>query len=93
MSGSRVSAGHPSVCAGDYDKDGWIDLFVTYFGRNVLYRNVAGRRFEDVTARAGVETAGTSAGVPAAASSTHDRDGDLDLFVANYLRFDLATAP
>src|SRR6266702_2252058 len=47
------------VCAGDYDNDGWIDLFVTYFGRNVLYHNRGDGTFEDVAARAGLPTTGT----------------------------------
>ena len=81
-----------SVCAGDYDNDGWIDLFVTYFGQNILYRNAAGKRFEDVTTRARVETAGTRWG-SGCSFIDYDRDGDLDLFVANYLRFDAASAP
>ncbi len=81
-----------SVCAGDYDNDGWIDLFVTYFGQNVLYRNVEGTRFEDMTRRARVETTGTRWG-SGCSFIDYDRDGDLDLFVANYLRFDAATAP
>ena len=81
-----------SVCAGDYDNDGWIDLFVTYFGQNVLYRNRDGARFEDVTLSARVETAGVRWG-SGCSFLDYDRDGDLDLFVANYLRFDLASAP
>src|SRR5580698_8220698 len=39
------------VCAGDYDNDGYTDLFVTYWGQNALYRNIEGRSFEDVTAK------------------------------------------
>jgi hypothetical protein len=81
-----------SVCAGDYDNDGWIDLFVTYFGENVLYRNRAGSRFEDVTATAGLATTAVRWG-SGCSFIDHDRDGDLDLFVANYLRFDVASAP
>ena len=76
-----------SVCAGDYDNDGWIDVFVTYFGRNVLYRNAGGRRFEDTTGSAGLETTGERWG-SGCSFIDYDRDGDLDLFVANYLRFD-----
>jgi hypothetical protein len=79
------------VCAGDYDNDGAIDLFVTYYGRNVLYRNLGGGRFEDVTAKAGVSTAGTRWG-SGCSFLDYDRDGKLDLFVANYLAFDLSTA-
>jgi hypothetical protein len=80
------------VCAGDYNGDGWTDLFITYFGRNALYRNESGRRFEEVTDRAGVSTSGIRWG-SGCSFVDHDRDGDLDLFVANYLRFDLAAAP
>lgn len=79
-----------SVCAGDYDNDGWSDLFVTYYGQNVLYRNGEGR-FEDATAKAGVTTRGVRWG-SGCTFVDFDRDGRLDLFVANYLKFDLATA-
>ena len=80
-----------SVCAGDYDNDGWIDLFVTYYGQNVLYRNREGR-FDEVTASAGLTAQGTRWG-SGCSFIDYDRDGDLDLFVANYLRFDLPSAP
>jgi hypothetical protein len=46
------------VCAGDYDNDGALDLFITYYGQNVLYRNEKGRTFRDVTADAGLATTG-----------------------------------
>jgi hypothetical protein len=79
------------VCAGDFDNDGFTDLFVTYWGRNVLYRNLGGRSFEDVTDRAGLPRTGHwSTGC---AFLDYDRDGRLDLFVANYLVQDLKTAP
>ncbi|MGH9373857.1 MAG: CRTAC1 family protein [Vicinamibacterales bacterium] len=81
-----------SVCAGDYDNDGWIDLFVTYYGQNVFYRNRSGDRFDDVTADAGLRAPGTRWG-SGCSFIDYDRDGDLDLFVANYLRFNLADAP
>ena len=81
-----------SVCAGDYDNDGFIDLFVTYYGTNVLYRNLGSGRFEDVTSRAGLITSGTRWG-SGCTFVDFDRDGRLDLFVANYLKFDLRTAP
>jgi hypothetical protein len=80
-----------SVCAGDYDNDGFIDLFVTYYGANVLYHNVGGARFEDVTAKAGLPADGVRWG-SGCAFVDYDRDGRLDLFVANYLKFDLAAA-
>ncbi len=82
-----------SVCAGDYDNDGWIDLFVTYFGANVLYRNAGDGTFEDATAKAGLPAGGAARWGAGCSFVDYDRDGRLDLFVANYLRFDLATAP
>ena len=81
-----------SVCAGDYDNDGWLDLFVTYYGRNVLYRNRGVERFEDVTEAAGLLAPGTRWG-SGCSFIDYDRDGRLDLFVAHYLVLDLATAP
>jgi hypothetical protein len=79
------------VCAGDVDNDGWTDAFLTYFGRNVMLRN-SGGKFEDITARSGLAVAGTRWG-SGCTFIDYDRDGDLDLFVANYLRFDLKAAP
>jgi len=89
--GLRRTGWASGVCAGDYDNDGWIDLFVTYYGRNVLYRNRGGG-FEDVTRAAGLEQAADRWGSGCTFVDV-DRDGRLDLFVANYLRFDLASAP
>jgi hypothetical protein len=79
------------VCAGDYDNDGWTDLFLTYYGRNVLYRNRGDGRFEDVTARARLAAPDVRWG-SGCSFVDYDRDGRADLFVANYLRFDLAAA-
>jgi hypothetical protein len=90
--GLDASGWASSVCAGDYDNDGRIDLFITYYGQNVLYRNLGAGRFEDVTARAGLPVGGTRWG-SGCAFIDYDRDGRVDLFVANYLRFDLASAP
>ena len=73
------------VAAGDYDNDGDLDLYVNNYGPNVLYRNNGDGSFTDVTARAGV---GNGHKVGAAAHFLDmDKDGDLDLFVANYLDF------
>jgi hypothetical protein len=88
--GLRRTGWASAVCAGDYDNDGWLDIFVTYYGQNVLYRNHAGR-FEDVTAAAGLATNGTRWG-SGCSFLDYDRDGKLDLFVANYLVLDLQTA-
>ena len=89
--GVRRTGWASSVCAGDYDNDGRIDLFVTYYGHNVLYHNRGGGRFDDLTSRAGLSAKGPRWG-SGCTFVDYDRDGRLDLFVANYLRFDLATA-
>ena len=68
--GLRRTGWASSVCAGDYDNDGWIDLFVTYYGRNVLYRNRGDGRFEDVTHERRTGAARATAGDRAARSST-----------------------
>ncbi len=80
------------VCVGDYDNDGWDDLFVTYFGKNVLYHNNGDGTFTDVSQKAGVAGKGTRWNT-GCAFVDYDRDGHLDLFVANYIALDLATAP
>ncbi len=72
------------VAVGDYDNDGFQDLYVTNFGRNVLYHNNGDGTFTDVTAKAGVDDPRWST---SAAWVDYDRDGRLDLFVANYLDF------
>ena len=74
------------AAAGDYDNDGFIDLFVTAVGGNRLYRNTGTGRFEDVTTRAGVGRAGFST---SAAWFDYDRDGRLDLVVTNYVQWQL----
>jgi hypothetical protein len=80
------------VCVGDYDNDGYPDLFVTYWGQNALYHNNAGKRFEDVTAKAGLSQDRTRYNT-GCAFIDYNNDGRLDLFVANYLQFDPATTP
>ena len=80
------------VCIGDYDNDGHDDLFVSYFGKNVLYHNNGDGTFTDVTDRAGVGGNGKRWNT-GCAFVDYDRDGKLDLFVANYIDLDLATAP
>jgi hypothetical protein len=90
-SGLGRTAWASSVCAGDYDGDGAVDLHVTAYGTNVLYRNRGGGRFEDRTASAGLPASGVRWG-SGCSFLDYDRDGDADLFVANYLVIDLATA-
>ena len=80
------------VCIGDYDNDGFEDLFVTYFGRNVLYHNNGDGTFTDISEKAGVAGNGKRWNT-GCAFVDYDRDGHLDLFVANYIALDLATAP
>jgi enediyne biosynthesis protein E4 len=81
-----------SVCAGDYNGDGRVDLFFTYYGHNVLYVNLGGGRFADVTAATGLGSEAERWGA-GCSFLDYDRDGDLDLFVGNYLVFDRATVP
>jgi hypothetical protein len=80
------------ACAGDYDNDGHVDLFVSYWGQNHLYRNRGDGAFEDVTARAGLRNARTRWGT-GCAFLDYDRDGKLDLFVANYIDMELDKTP
>jgi hypothetical protein len=79
-------------CVGDYDNDGFDDLFVSYWGRNVLYHNNGDGTFTDVSEKAGVAGVGTRWGA-GCCFLDYDRDGRLDLFVANYVNFDPAKAP
>lgn len=76
------------ACAADYDRDGYTDLFVTYWGENSLYRNGGGRHFESVRLPDRKTRYSTSC-----VFFDYDRDGDLDLFIGNYLQFDFASTP
>jgi enediyne biosynthesis protein E4 len=80
------------VCIGDYDNDGSEDLFVTYFGKDVLYHNNGNGTFTDVSEKAGVAGAEKRWNT-GCAFVDYDRDGRLDLFVANYIDLNLKTAP
>ena len=72
------------VAAGDYDNDGYVDLYVTNYGHNVLYHNNGNGTFTDVTATAGVASSGWSS---SAAFVDYDKDGLLDLVVVHYLDY------
>jgi hypothetical protein len=80
------------VAVGDYDGDGHLDLFVTAFGPDILYRNDGDGTFTDVTSAAGV-AGGPGEWSTSAGFSDFDRDGDLDLYVVNYLDFRLEENP
>lgn len=91
-SGLDHSGWGQGVCVGDYDNDGWLDLFVTYYGTNVLYHNNGDGTFSDVTKSSGLafDQVNYSTGC---SFLDYDRDGKLDLFVASYADFDLNHAP
>ncbi len=90
--GLGASGWGQGACVGDYDNDGNDDLFVSYWGQNRLYHNRGNGTFEDVTRRADLLNTRTRWGT-GCAFLDYDRDGRLDLFVANYIDLDLATAP
>src|SRR6202163_50362 len=78
------------VAVADFDNDGNLDLFVTGYGGNALYRNKGNCTFEDVTDKAGVRGGGFSTG---AAWADYDRDGNVDLFVSRYVHVDVNDLP
>ena len=94
--GLAVTGWGQGVCVGDYDNDGFDDLFVTYWGDCALYHNNGDGTFTDVARKAGVTTndgTGRRRGNTGCAFLDYDKDGRLDLFVSNYYDFDPKTAP
>ena len=92
ISGANAKSFKTGVTVGDYDNDGRLDLFVTAYGPNILYKNNGNGTFTDVTAAAGL-----AGGALEWSTSTgffdYDRDGDLDLYVATYLDYKLTDNP
>ena len=74
-----------AAIAADYDNDGYVDLFVTGYGRSILYHNNGDGTFTDVTAKAGINVDGWAI---SSAWLDYDRDGCVDLFVGRYVKFD-----
>ena len=89
----KLASGYKTgVAVGDYDNDGRLDLYLTAFGPNILLRNTGRGTFEDVTAAAGV-AGGAQEWSTSAGFLDFDRDGDLDLFVTNYVEFRIRENP
>ena len=91
-SGLARTGWQTGVCVGDYDNDGWDDLFCCFWGHNILFHNNGDGTFTDVTKKAGVydEKYRWGAGCT---FLDYDRDGHLDLFICNYIRLDPDKAP
>jgi len=91
-SGLGVTGWQTGVCVGDFDNDGWDDLFCCFWGHNILFHNNGDGTFTDVTRKAGLyeDRARWGAGC---CWLDYDRDGFLDLFVANYIQFDINKVP
>ena len=75
------------VCVGDYNNDGWDDLFCTFWGRNILFHNNGNGTFSDVTSKAGLAQSKGRWGT-GCSFLDYDRDGHLDLFVCNFVKLD-----
>ncbi len=91
-SGLGLSAWGQGACVGDYDNDGFDDLFVTAYGHNHLFHNQGDGTFRDVSAESETAGSGKEWGT-GCAFVDYDRDGRLDIVVANYVHFDLASTP
>src|ERR1700684_1485274 len=90
--GLTASGWGQGACVGDYDNDGFDDLYVTYYGKNRLYHNEGNGTFKEVAEALGVAGTGREWGT-GCAFVDYDRDGKLDLLVSNYVSFDVKSAP
>ncbi len=90
-SGLARTGWQTGVCVGDYDNDGWDDLVCCFWGHNILFHNNGDGTFSDVTHKAGLYNEQVRWGA-GCTFLDYDRDGSLDLFVCNYVKFDLAQA-
>ena len=91
-SGLARSGWGQACCVGDYNNDGWNDLFVSYYGQNALFRNNGNGTFTEVTKQAGLLQSKLRWN-SGCTFLDYDKDGHLDLFVGNYIDFDVKTAP
>ena len=91
--GLKAAGWANGVCVGDYNNDGFDDIFCTYFGQNRLFRNNGNGTFTDVTKQAGLSQSGPPRWGAGCAFIDYNRDGHLDLFVSNYIRFSVEHAP
>jgi enediyne biosynthesis protein E4 len=91
--GLKAAGWANGVCIGDYNNDGFDDIFCTYFGQNRLFRNNGNGTFTDVTKQAGLSQSGPPRWGAGCAFIDYNRDGHLDLFVSNYIRFSVEHAP
>lgn len=91
--GLKATGWANGVCVADYNNDGYDDIFCTYFGQNRLYRNNGDGTFTDITKQSGLWDPGSPRWGAGCAWVDYNRDGHLDLFVSNYIRFSIEHAP